>query len=172
MGKRSDFTRRKSDKYLTPYECVPPLLPYLQDISTFIEPCAGDGRLVRHLERHGLRCISAFDTEPDSLMVRIGDALTETLPPCDAVISNFPWTRALMHPILDRMMRHVQTWSLHDANWMFTRQAVPYLKHCSHIVTVGRVKWIEGTTMASKDDVAWFRFDINHTEGPRFYNDR
>jgi hypothetical protein len=68
VGKRSDFERRERDFYPTPYEAVLPLLPHLPERVRFIEPCAGDGRLVRHLERHGHHCIDAFDLEPqDSL---------------------------------------------------------------------------------------------------------
>jgi hypothetical protein len=159
MGKRSDFTRRKSDKYLTPYAPILPLLPYLTDVTTFIESCAGDGRLVRHLERHGLRCVGAFDTEPDSLFVRYGDALREPLNVCDAVITNPPWDRKLLHPMIDRFVRDSrQAWLLFDADWCHTRQSVPYMQWCSDIVPVGRVKWIEGTNMAGKDNVAWHRF--------------
>lgn len=172
MAKRSDFARRASDKYLTPFEAVAPLVPFLTPESTFIEPCAGDGRLVRHLERHGLACVGSFDKEPDSLLVRHGDALVDDLPACDVVISNPPWSRDILHPMIDRFMRHAPTWLLFDADWCHTvqRGEVPRLmKHCSHVVAIGRVRWIEGTTMSGKDNCAWYRFDVNHTDGAKFY---
>lgn len=175
MAKRSSFPRRASDKYLTPFEATVPLVPFLTPGSTFIEPCAGDGRLVRHLERHGLICVGSFDKEPDSLFVRHGDALVDDLPACDVVVTNFPWTRELMHPLIDRMMRHAPTWCIHDSDWAHTVYkrlpiTVPDLmKHCSHILAIGRVRWIDDTTKKGKDNVCWYRFDINHTTGPKFY---
>ena len=61
MGKRSTFERRPGDFYATPREAVLPLLPHLQGIRRFAEPCAGAGDLVRHLEAHGLKCVYAGD---------------------------------------------------------------------------------------------------------------
>jgi hypothetical protein len=39
-----------------------------------------------------------------------------------------------------------------------TKQARPYLKHCSHIVPTARLKWIPDTSDSAKDDTAWYRF--------------
>jgi|TARA_R110002020_G_scaffold84979_10_gene210069 hypothetical protein len=49
MGKRSDFKRRANDFYQTPRAAVEPLLPHLPERFTYIEPCAGDGALIRAL---------------------------------------------------------------------------------------------------------------------------
>lgn len=172
MAKRSNFQRRASDKYLTPFAATVPLAPFLTPGHRFIEPCAGDGRLVRHIESHGLTCVGAFDTEPDSLLVRRGDALRDPLPECDVVVTNPPWRRDLLHQMIDRFMRHAPTWLLFDADWPHTSQrgeVQRLLRHCSHMVSVGRVRWIEGSKMSGKDNCMFYRFDINHTEGPRFY---
>ena len=64
MGKRSSFIRKERDFYPTPYEAVIPLLPYL-DRDAFCEPCAGDGLLIDHLEKHELSCKEAWDIEPN-----------------------------------------------------------------------------------------------------------
>ena len=48
---------------------------------------------------------------------------------------------------------------------MSTLQAVPFLRHCSDIVTIGRVKWIEGSKHTGKDNHAWYRFDARHKGG-------
>lgn len=127
---------------------------------------------MRHIERHGLRCVGAFDIQPDSLFVRHGDALLDTLPACDTIITNPPWTRALLHPMIDRFMRHAPTWLLYDSDWKHTAQGgevARLLKHCSHIVNVGRVKWIEGSKMTGKDNCCFYKFDVNHTDGPKYY---
>ena len=51
MGKRSDFERVPRDYYPTPIEAVRPLIPHLPKTGLFAEPCAGDGRLIRHIEQ-------------------------------------------------------------------------------------------------------------------------
>lgn len=170
MGKRSDKPRRADDKYLTPAAAVLPLVPFLTPGMTFVEPCAGDGRLVRHLSAHGLRCVWSADIRPLSVLVRRGhDALTAPLPPCDAVITNPPWSRHLLHPMIDRFRRHAPTWLLFDADWIHTVQARPFAAYCSHVVSIGRVRWIEGTDMTGKDNAAWYRFTHEPTrDGTRF----
>ena len=39
---------------------------------------------------------------------------------------------------------------------------------CSNIVSVGRLRWIEGTTMSGMQNFAWYRFDARHSAGPFF----
>ena len=36
-------------------------------------------------------------------------------------------------------------------------------------MTIGRVKWIEGSKHTGKDNHAWYRFDIRHKSGPVFH---
>jgi hypothetical protein len=71
------------------------------------------------------------------------------------------------------MILHFQkiapTWLLFDADWAHTKQSAPYLPQCSHIVSIGRLKWIEGSKFTGKDNCAWYRFHAQHYEGPRFY---
>ena len=52
---------------------------------------------------------------------------------------------------------------------MFTRQAAPFLPACSDIVTIGRLRWIAGTDNDGYDNFAWYRFDADHTDGPRLH---
>jgi hypothetical protein len=164
VGKRSSFKRRPMDSYDTPAEAVLPLVPFLGGIKTFAEPCCGDWHLVKHLERHGLRCVYADD-------IKIGlDALwLDNELGFDAIITNPPWTRELLHPLIKHFIRLAPTWLLFDADWCHTRQAAPMLGHCSHIVTVGRVKWIPDSPFTGKDNAAWYRFDERHADGPRFF---
>lgn len=69
-----------------------------------------------------------------------------------------------MHPIIEHFYPMKPTWLLFDANWLFTKQAAPYLKYCSKVVTIGRVKWIEDSRMTGKDDSVWGLFEIGATE--------
>lgn len=164
MGKRSNFTRRPMDDYPTiDPNAITPLAPFLSRIQRFAEPCSGDGRLIRHLEAAGLVCGYRAD------LIDGVDALETTdFGDIDAIITNPPWTREILH----RMIKHFQsiapTWLLFDADWSHTKQSAPYIDQCSHIVAVGRLRWIEGTPHKGKDNVAWHRFDANHRGGPRF----
>jgi len=166
MGKRSNFERRPADFYPTPREAVLPLIPYLhlRGIRRFAEPCAGDGALVRHLEFFGLRCVYAGD-------IRSGqDALAlDHYGAADAIITNPPYTRELMHRLIAHLQRIAPTWLLLETDWASTLQSVPFLPSCTDIVTIGRVKWIEGSKYTGKDNHAWYRFDIRHKSGPVFH---
>ena len=157
MGKRSDFERRPMDDYATPVKAVAPLKPFLGSVKRFAEPCSGDGALIAHLEACGLSCAFSGDLRRgfDALQITKWD-----VEGCDAIITNPPWTRSLLHPMIDRFRRLKPTWLLFDADWMHTKQASPYLPYCSDIVSVGRLKWIEGSKYSGKDNVAWFRFTV------------
>jgi hypothetical protein len=130
----------------------------------FIEPCAGDGRLVKHLETHGMSCVWAFDVEPQADWVERGDALDTDFaaePDADYIITNPPWDRKILHPMIEHFSRQLPTWLLFDADWVHTRQSAPFMPYCRKIVSVGRVKWIEGSKMTGKDNCAFYLFDWN-----------
>jgi hypothetical protein len=165
MGKRSDFERRKNDAYQTPEPAVVPLIPHLLGIRTFAEPCAGKGKLIKALEAHGLRCTFADDIE-NGFDATIDMKSVEAR--FDAIITNPPWTREILHQMIVEFQYIAPTWLLFDADWIHTRQSAPFIDQCSHIVSVGRVKWIEDSKFTGKDNVAWHRFHAQHTGGPRF----
>lgn len=170
MGKRSSFQRRPMDAYQTiDPRAVDALVPFLRGVRLYAEPCCGEGHLARQLGEAGFICvwssdISDVDTPIDALRLSKDD-----IGGCDAIITNPPWTRATLHPMIAHFQRIAPTWLLFDADWAHTKQAAPYLPHCSHIVSVGRLKWIEGSKNTGKDNCAWYRFDARHTDGPRFF---
>ena len=148
------------DFYATPEAAVLPLLPYLPRQTRFCEPCAGGGDLIRHLEKHGHQCASAFDLNPESAHPEL-DALqlaSEHLAGADMIITNPPWSRQILHPMIWRFANLAPTWLLFDADWMFTKQSAPFMDYCQMIVAVGRVKWIEGSKNTGKDNCAWYNF--------------
>jgi hypothetical protein len=165
MGKRSSgFERIPRDFYPTPLAAVPPLIPHLRGIRTFAEPCCGDGALVNYLEAHGLRCVYQGDIATGQ------DALATTdYGGADAIITNPPYTRPLMHALIEHFTRILPTWLLLESDWAHTKQASPFMPCCSDIVSVGRLRWIAGTTMSSKENFAWYRFDRGHVAGPIFH---
>ena len=149
MSKRSNgFNRCDRDFYPTPRAAVLPLIPHLRAarIRTFCEPCAGDDALVRHLETFGLVCARANDiaTGTDARDIQNFDS---------PVITNPPYERKLMHALIWHFVAKAPcAWLLLEYDWTATKQARPFLPHCSDIVMVGRLRWIEGSPFTGKDN--------------------
>ena len=180
MGKRSEFEKRARDYYPTPLKAVEPLRPFLPEYFTFVEPCAGDGRLVNHIFNvmdDNCECMGAYDIEhpeDDPLVynVQIRDALTLTsddMNNVDYIITNPPWSRDkksgyILHRMIEHFSELAPTWLLFDADWIHTKQATPLInKYLMQIVSIGRVSW-EENGVSGKDNAAWYLFhkDARH----------
>jgi len=172
MGKRSTFPRRKQDAYDTPLEAVRPLVPHLpydrQGVS-YWEPCAGSGQLIAALD--GLWpcgvCVLATDIEPRDHTLSADIERANALgvhkwrlegERVEYIITNPPWTRPVLHEMVERFSNLRPTWLLFDADWMHTKQAIPYLPRLRKIVSVGRVSWMQNGT-SGMDNCAWYLFD-------------
>ena len=160
MGKRSDFNRVERDFYPTPYDAIIPLLPHLDDRALFAEPCCGDGALVEHLRKHGHHPYWMSDIEPKCELGIKADALVLTVPLqwADCIITNPPWSRDILHPMIEQFRKQNTTWLLFDADWAHTKQSAPFIPYCSMIVSVGRLKWMPDSKMTGKDNCCWYRF--------------
>lgn len=167
MGKRSSFDRIPRDFYPTPIQAVEPLIDHLPMAFDYVEPCAGDGRLIDHIsaltDGHG-ECMYACDIEPMRADIAKDDALTlefDDIILFDLCITNPPWERKFLHSFLDHWIGICPTWLLFDADWMHTKQAAVYMTYCTRIVSVGRVKWIEDSPHTGKDNCCWYLFDAD-----------
>lgn len=173
---KTKFVRRKNDFYRTPASAVLPLIPFLKPGTLYSEVCAGDGLLIDHLSSHGMICHEAYDIDPRRQDIKQRDLLDDFEDPfevdedVDCVITNPPWTRKLLHPMIELLCEQKPTWLLFDAGWKHTAQATPYLKKCVKIVTVGRVSWMFNG-QSGVDDSAFYLFDPSHPDAgaPRFY---
>lgn len=163
MGKRSNFERLDRDFYPTPMSAVLPVLPFLPSSTRFVEPCAGNGILIDHLTSHGHICVSAYDIEPQRSDINKMDALTHVVGDADYIITNPPWDRKILHPLIEHFSNQKPTWLLFDADWMHTKQSSVFMDRCKMIVSVGRVKWIPDSKMQGKDNCAWYLFDNTQT---------
>jgi hypothetical protein len=180
IGKRSEFERVPRDYYPTPLLAVEPLINHLPLSFNYIEPCAGDGRLIEHIT--GLtdgfgRCVCASDVIPrysdtnkqkiytiDALSLRL--TLSSDVNMC---ITNPPWDRKFLHPFIWHMLAQTPTWLLFDADWMHTKQSSVLMTYCTKVVSVGRVKWIEGSKNTGKDNCCWYLFDKDKVEATKFF---
>ena len=169
MGKRSDFERKPRDFYPTPIEAVEPLIEHLPKEFSYAEPCAGDGTLCSHLQWYDGVCMWASDIEPQAEGIykdsfeKVGKyELLES----EYIITNPPWDRKILHPMIEHFSELKPTWLLFDADWAYTKQSAPYMKKCAKIVSVGRIKWFGN--MTGKDNCAWYLFYKNDIE-TKFY---
>lgn len=157
MGKRSEFERVEKDFYATiDKRAVLTLLPHITHIRTFSEPCCGKRHLIETLEEFtDIKCVhwSDIDTGKDALTLTV-----EELNNADCIITNPPWSRHLLHPLILHLKDLAPTYLLLDADWSHTKQAIPYMKYCTDIYSVGRLIWMEGTNTTGKDNCCWYRF--------------
>jgi len=193
MGKRSNFERNERDFYPTPVSAVEPLISHLPERFTYIEPCSGDGALIRALSSfegvaHGgkfcpileyasdispswkvkpLTVFAGHDEQPPNCghgfraYVRDAFDIEDADGNVDFFITNPPWSRDVLHPMLVHLSAIRPTFLLFDADWMHTKQAAPYLIYCKKIISVGRVKWIPGSRHTGKDNAAWYLFEAD-----------
>lgn len=169
MGKRSSFDRIPRDYYPTPPEAVAPLLPHLPQDCTYWEPCAGDGALIRSLAARAM-CLFASDIEPRHADIEARDALQDTSGVMEEyIITNPPWDRKILHPMIEHFSAMRPTWLLFDADWMHTKQSAHYMPWLRKVVSVGRVKWIPDSKMTGKDNCAWYLFDQSGQGATEFY---
>lgn len=179
MTKRASgkYPRNPRDFYATPSEAVVPLLPHLSGISGpayYDEPCCGSGALIHCLSNHGHICASATDKYPVEQYPMGGppqssqDALA--LLDClgDMFITNPPWSRPILHKLIVHLSDITPTWLLFDADWMHTKQSIPFMSRCVKIVSVGRVSWMGNGTVGF-DNCAWYMFDKHHTGVTAFF---
>jgi hypothetical protein len=170
MGKRSDFKRVARDFYETPEHAVKPLVPFLSNVQSYCEPCAGKGALISHLSEV-LECKSAYDILPYRSFIHPLDALELTedhLKKAEVIITNPPWNRKLLHPLIEHFVSLRPTWLLFDADWIHTQQSAPYLPLLRKIVSIGRVKWFDN--VHGKDNSCWYLFERqSKPNAPRFY---
>lgn len=165
MSKRTPgLPQRPRGYWPTPREAVVPLIPYLPRVANYVEPCAGDGALIRHLADiwPGGVCVAASDIEPMGHGIEQADAKTLTYRP-EMFITNPPWPKGGKRgdpaiSIISYLMQIAPVWVLlpwdFGANEYFGRVSAA----CCEIVPVGRVSWM-GNGTPGKDNAAWYRFD-------------
>ena len=163
MGKRSSFERNPKDFYETPRKAVVPLIPHLPDRCNYVDPCFGEGAIMQHLavlHPHSLAW-GTYDKYPEKYKATSSkaDATTQKYnEPINCFITNPPWSIDVLHPVIDNLASQKPTWLLFYADWMHTKQAIPYLKYCVKIVSIGRVSWM-GNGVSGMDNCCWYLFD-------------
>lgn len=154
MGKRSDFERVEKDFYRTIDDrAVLSLIPHIQNIKTFSEPCVGQKDLKNSLEKFDKQCLLENDIQTGINALEINEFLG------DAIITNPPWTRSILHEMIKHFSDHLPTWLLFDSDWPHTKQSSELMKRCEKIISVGRLIWIPDTKVSGKDNCSWYLFN-------------
>ena len=176
MGKRSSFDKLPRDYYPTPEKAVAPLLDHLPREISFCEPCAGDGRLVSHLEKYfDAVCFFACDTEPNADWIIKKDANklnSEEVEWCEMIITNPPFTWKTLKPLMDVFLSLRPTILLLPADYMHNQRMSHYMKLCSKVVSIGRLKWIEDSPYSGVDNYCWYWFDKDNKQQTEFYGSK
>ena len=169
---QGQFEKRPRDFYATPAKAALPLELFLPPTFTFAEPCAGDGALVGHLEGFGGSCLLPLDIEPQADWITRGDANNlndEAVEYCDFIITNPPFTWNVLKPLMEKWIDLRPTILLLPADFMHNVRFGPFLTYCEKIVSIGRVKWIEGSKGGGVENYAWMFFNQHNNKPTEFY---
>ena len=158
MGKRSNYKRRDLDAYATPASAIWPLLPFLGARVWFNEPCSGDGALVEHLKVAGHRCVSSSD------ICRGQDALDIKRTRAEVFITNPPWDWAVLDPLITHLSDMRPTFLLLNADLMHNKRMAGHMRRCEKVVSIGRVRWIEGSKNTGMENCCWYLFKDREVE--------
>ena len=167
MGKRSEFERVEKDFYATidPNAIVPTFIERIRG-KTYAEPCYGDGDLEDML-REIAKCRWRSDIRETVLSSVQMDAMEidETLTyDCDLIITNPPYKKEVLLPMIDQFQYVKPTWLLLPADMMHNKYFGPYIKRCQEIISVGRLYWQENK-VRGKDNYCWYFFPKGGEEG-------
>lgn len=193
-----EWAARANDFYATiDARAIAALAPHVPAGTVYAEPCAGAGDLVHLLAGLGLQCAWACDIAPQCRTVGQWDAMqlcAQDVVGVECFITNPPWTRPLLHPLIEHLASLRPTWMLFDAAWMFTGQAAPLMALCTDVVAVGRLRWFhpkpaplrvvgeseaayrkrakKARGMDPPGDHAWYRFDARAGKGNPLFHPR
>jgi predicted RNA methylase len=153
-----------------------------QDVRTFVEPCAGNGSLVKMLENVGLECVGAFDMEPQDSSIykkEVSELDSHNYTHADIVITNPPFSWTMLKPILEKLLEsNLPVCLLLPASFMHNLRSAQFMKYCSHVFSIGRLFWVvdggqpEMKGIKGKEDFCWYVFDKRNKETTRFYDRR
>ncbi|MEO9625884.1 MAG: hypothetical protein ABJF09_00585 [Qipengyuania citrea] len=157
----------------------------------YAEPCAGQGDLIQLLQHEAPQLHCAFGLEYDwqdeglhnRWPIAHGNALTLGAPDLagvELIVTNPPWKREALHPLITHLASLRPTWLLYDGSWAFTKQAAPFHRVLTDVAAVGRLRFFpppgrplrlpgesdaayrdrarKWRSMDPPDDCAWYRF--------------
>jgi len=173
MGKRSSYEKKPRDKYYTIDPAAFERFP--RHVLNYAEPCCGDGSLIDGFIKNDinrLECYWASDIDPEAGFPRI-DALelgegTIGKSFVDAIVTNPPYTKSILLPLIDHFIHYNDTWLLLPADIMHNKYFGPYMRLCEEVHSIGRLYW-EENKVRGVDNYCWFFFPHNPDEVKQKY---
>jgi len=158
MSKRSSFDKIHKDFYPTtdPKVLVPEFVKSIRG-RCYAEPCCGAGDLTELLMEVAI-CKWESDVE-DRGCGKLWDAMylsDHELEKCDLIVTNPPFTKSVLLPLIDHFITLKPTWLLLPADLMHNQYFGEYMRKCSKIVSIGRIKWFKDSPSYSTDNFAWY----------------
>ena len=158
MGKRSDFPKVEKDYYpTTDPRAVEPLVPFIRG-KTYAEPCYGNGDLEDLLMdvavckwRSDVRETVGSSKVLDALSLAKGD-----LDGIDLIVTNPPFTKTVLMPMLAHFITLKPTWLLLPADYAHNVYFGDAMRKCAKMVSVCRLKWIKDSKYTSVDNFCWY----------------
>ena len=74
----------------------------------------------------------------------------------DLIVTNPPFTRTVLMPMLNHFITLKPTWLLLPAGYMNNVYFGEAMRRCSKVVSIGRLKWIKDSKHSSTDDFCWY----------------
>jgi hypothetical protein len=159
MSKRSDFEKVPKDFYpTTDPKAIPPKLVKFIRGKSYAEPCYGEGDL-EDLLMDVATCRWRSDIRETVGSSKVVDAMClskEDIARCDYIITNPPFSRDVLLPLIDHFVSMKPTWLLLPAGYMNNIYFGPYMRKCSKVVSIGRIKWFKDSKHTSTDDFCWY----------------
>lgn len=186
MSKRSALPRNARDFYSTPIRATLPLLQFMDwgNPVKFIEPCAADGKLIRHLEsQSAMKCVYASDIQPLPTVSNVNTpvhehgfkvdwhAINEALPiKATHFITNPPFLNTKesgfqLLDLIDTLSAVLPTILLLPTDFAFNVRSAEVIRYATDIIPIGRVKWVDDSKFSSTENFGWFIFDQNNSKG-------
>jgi len=174
MGKRSDYNKIPKDFYATTDpKAIPPNFVECIRGKRYAEPCYGEGDLEDLLMDVAV-CRWRSDIR-DTGCCKLWDATClsqHELEHCDVIITNPPFSRDVLLPMIDHFITLKPTWLLLPAGYMHNRYFAPYMEKCSLVVSIGRLKWFKDSKYTSTDDFIWAYWEKDAVETKTIFHSR
>lgn len=170
MSKRSDFEKVPRDFYPTiDPKAIPTKLVYFIRGKTYAEPCYGNGDLEDLLMDVAI-CNWRSDIRETVGSSKVMDALClskEDIARCDYILTNPPFSKGVLLPLIDHFVSLKPTWLLLPADYMHNVYFGPYMQRCSRVISVGRLKWFKDSKHTSTDNFVWMFWKKDATTDTR-----
>jgi hypothetical protein len=159
MGKRSDFERVGKDFYPTiDPTCLTPFFRSIMSDVNYAEPCYGGGDLEKLM--WFANCVYKSDIENRYVGAIEKDALDlteEDLSAAEVIVTNPPYSRKILLPLIEHFTSLKETWLLLPADILHNQYFADYVNSARLILSVGRLYWQENR-IKGKDNYCWIQW--------------